>query len=79
MEILHKNRLIFDCIGYLSDERIFRSQLFQALGSVIILIILIVYELTSAVYIVRNLQTGDIENGFFAAFQAVPVVSAICT
>lgn len=79
MEILRNNRVVFAYIGYLSDRRIIRSRLLQVLGSLLVLIILIIYELTSAVYILQHLQIGDIENCLYAAIQAVLVVSAICS
>lgn len=77
MEILSLIRQTFAVIGYISDGRIFRSRRHQTVVSVIVLMILIAYELSCAVYFVQNLQVGEIENSLYAVLQASALTSSI--
>lgn len=77
MEILSLIRQTFAVIGYISDERIFHSPLQQTVVSVIVLMILIAYELSCAVYFVRNFRIGEIENSLYAVLQASALTSSI--
>lgn len=78
MEILRYNRRLLACIGFLPEGQLFRYNIMPF----IILLILAVFELTSAIYVVRHLQMDDIESALQAGIQitgAAQIIGSIFT
>lgn len=77
MEILLFNRRTLAFLGFLPREPIFRYKFLHTIVSLIILLILFVFELMSAIYVVRHLQMGDIESSLQAGIQVTGAAQVI--
>lgn len=74
MQILRYTRRMLAFFGCLSDERIFRFEFLHTFTALIILIILILLEVSSGIYVVKSLQIGDIENSLYGALQVSALI-----
>lgn len=63
MKILQNIQRIFSIIGYLPDPR---DHWQRIIVPIMVLITLISMEVSAAVYAVRHIQSGDIENSLYA-------------
>lgn len=76
MKILESIRQKISFIGYLTDEGIFRNTFYHAIVSVVLILIVFTFQLTAAIYVLRHLQIGDIENSLYAGLD-VPATSML--
>lgn len=73
MKTLKSIRQAFAFIGYLPGDGKFRHKIV----SLLIVLILFAFELTSVIYMVRHLQFGDIANSMFAGLEAAATFTEI--
>lgn len=76
MKILESIRQKLAFIGYLTDDGFFRYTFNHTLISLVLILILFAFQLTAAIYMLRHLQIGDIENSLYAALD-VPATSMV--
>lgn len=77
MKILDSIRKVFAIAGYLPDEKIFRYEFCQIIVPLCILLLMIVFQMTSVIYMVRHLQIGEIESSLYAGFEAAVLLPAL--
>lgn len=77
MKTLESIRKLFLITGYLSDGGIFRCNFCHKFVSLFILFLVLVFEFTSVIYVVRHLQIGDIANSLYAGLQVAAMLPAI--
>lgn len=79
MIILRRTRQAFSLLGYLSHERIFAFKFGHAIASSVFMLVLILFELSSVIYVVRHLKIGDFKNSLYAGLQMMAVLPAIAS
>lgn len=77
MKILHYTRRAFSLVGYLSNERTFASQTIHAIVSFLFILTLLVFEVSSIIYVVIHLKAGDYRNSLYASLQVMAVLPTI--
>lgn len=76
MKILESIRQKLAFIGYLTDEGVFRYKFYHTIVSLGLILSVIAFQLTAAIYMWRHLQMGDIENSLYAGLD-VPATSMV--
>lgn len=77
MKILRNIRRAFSFIGFLSDEKIFGIKTVHTIVTLLFFPTLILFEVSSVVYVVRQIQIGDYQNALYASLQVAAVLPAI--
>lgn len=79
MKILRYIRLSMAILGFLPNQRLFRFKWSQAIVTLLVFVILIGFELSSALYVLRHLQIENIADCLYAGIQITGVLPALGT
>lgn len=82
MKLLSFTQRVLAFVGFMSGQRIFSVKWIHTIVSLLILVILIALESTSAVFMVKHLLIGEFQQSFQAGFQVtgtLPLIGSFVT